>query len=394
MKTSNLTVQKRIAAGFAIVMASAGLLAVAALYALHWVEGMAAPMIAGNPEKVASLHEAIVRTYVIVLVVGALGTLVSLATVWGELRSLSRELHGVCELLSRNSTCLNATAAQVSVSSRDLAEGAGAQAASLEQTSAALEQISSVTKLNAENAQQSNRLARETREAAESGTVAMSEMLTAMRAINGAGEDVSKIIRTIDEIAFQTNLLALNAAVEAARAGHAGEGFAVVAEEVRNLAQRSALAARETSEKIEGAQRRTALGLEISTKVSVLFDGIVIKARQVDQLSEQVATASIEQSQGITQLNGAVGQMDQVTQSNAAIGEESATAAERLKTQAETLRNAVTGLERLCGARTSRPDNQTSEMETGREEVPFLGVQPASLDMQRGDRDGQIAAVA
>ena len=169
-------------------------------------------------------------------------------------------------------------------------------------------------------------------------------MSHAMNAIKATSDDIAKIIKTIDEIAFQTNILALNAAVEAARAGEAGMGFAVVADEVRNLAQRSAQAAKETAAKIEGAVAKTALGVEISAKVATSLEEIVDKARQVDELAAEVAAASKEQTQGIAQVNIAVTQMDKVTQANAASAEESASAAEELNAQAESMKEAVAEL--------------------------------------------------
>jgi methyl-accepting chemotaxis protein len=188
----------------------------------------------------------------------------------------------------------------------------------------------------------------------------MQTMSAAMEAIKISSDDIAKIIKTIDEIAFQTNILALNAAVEAARAGEAGMGFAVVADEVRNLAQRSAQAAKETAAKIEGAIAKTAQGVDISSKVSLTLNEIVVKARQVDELAAEVAGASREQTQGITQINIAVGQMDKVTQSNAANAEESAAAAEELNAQALTMKESVAQLLRLVGGngqttQTSKP---------------------------------------
>jgi methyl-accepting chemotaxis protein len=162
-----------------------------------------------------------------------------------------------------------------------------------------------------------------------------------------SSDETAKIIKTIDEIAFQTNILALNAAVEAARAGEAGMGFAVVADEVRNLAQRSAQAAKETATKIEGSLTRTTQGVEISAKVAASLDEITAKVRQVDELVAEVAGASREQTEGITQINIAVGQMDKVTQSNAANAEESAAAAEELNAQAETMKQSVGELQQL-----------------------------------------------
>jgi len=175
----------------------------------------------------------------------------------------------------------------------------------------------------------------------------MTALVGAMDAIKTSSADIAKIIKTIDEIAFQTNILALNAAVEAARAGEAGAGFAVVADEVRNLAQRCAQAAKETASKIEDAVQKSAVGADISAKVAKSLEEIVGKARQVDEMAGEVAAASQEQSQGISQVNIAVTQMDKVTQSNAANAEESAAAAEELTAQAESLKDAVSELLRL-----------------------------------------------
>jgi len=211
--------------------------------------------------------------------------------------------------------------------------------------------MSSMTKRNADNAANAKDIAAGTRQAADTGASDMEEMTTAMNAIKTSSDGISKIIKTIDEIAFQTNLLALNAAVEAARAGEAGMGFAVVADEVRNLAQRSAQAAKETAAKIEDSIQKSANGVQISTKVAERLQEIVTKARQVDELVAEIATASKEQSQGIGQVNTAVSQMDKVTQSNAASAEESASAAEELNAQALTLKGVVADLQRLVGGR-------------------------------------------
>jgi methyl-accepting chemotaxis protein len=237
-----------------------------------------------------------------------------------------------------------------------LADGAGEQAASIEETSSSLEELASMTRRNSENAEKSNDLAKQACQAADKGSKDMAAMSSAMGAIKTSSDDIAKIIRTIDEIAFQTNILALNAAVEAARAGEAGMGFAVVADEVRNLAQRSAQAAKETAAKIEDAIGKTNQGVGLSEKVAQALNEIVAKVHEVDDLASEVANASREQSQGITQINTAVGQMDKVTQSNAATAEESAAAAEELNAQAETLKESVHQLMRLVGgARTIHP---------------------------------------
>jgi len=282
------------------------------------------------------------------------------ATVLGELAisiflgflvvtGLNRVLRRVSSSLGEGSEQVTAAASQVSASSQTLAEGASEQAASLEETSSSLEEMASMTKRNAENAQKANELAKQTRTAADKGTCDMQTMSAAMDAIKVSSDDIAKIIKTIDEIAFQTNILALNAAVEAARAGEAGMGFAVVADEVRNLAQRSAQAAKETAGKIEGAITKTAQGVGISQQVAETLNEIAAKARQVDELVAEVAGASREQTQGITQVNTAVGQMDKVTQSNAANAEESAAAAQELNAQAITMKQSVAELLQLVG---------------------------------------------
>jgi methyl-accepting chemotaxis protein len=204
-----------------------------------------------------------------------------------------------------------------------------------------------MAKRNADNAAQANALTREARQAADIGVSDMQAMNLAMKDIKTSSDDVAKILKTIDEIAFQTNILALNAAVEAARAGEAGAGFAVVADEVRTLAQRSALAAKETAAKIEDAIGKTSQGVQLSSKVAASLGGIVDKVRQVDALIGEVATASREQNEGVQQINTAVRQMDLVVQGNAAAAEESAAAAEELNSQAVVLKEAVQELQTL-----------------------------------------------
>jgi methyl-accepting chemotaxis protein len=250
-------------------------------------------------------------------------------------------------LLSAGQVALAST--QLSQTSQVLAEGSSQQAASIEETSSSLEETSSMTKHNVENVNQAKELTKQTRAAADLGAADMQTMFAAMEALKLSSNDIAKIIKAIDEIAFQTNILALNAAVEAARAGEAGMGFAVVADEVRNLAQRSAQAAKETATKIESAISKTAQGVAITSKVAAVLDEIVTKARQVDELTVELAAASREQSDGIGQINIAVGQMDKITQSNAAGAEENAASAEELNAQAEIMKQSVMELLKLVG---------------------------------------------
>ncbi|HVU16634.1 MAG TPA: methyl-accepting chemotaxis protein [Candidatus Didemnitutus sp.] len=289
------------------------------------------------------------QTTTIVLVVAL--SAIALGAIFGTIvtRSTGAALKSVTVQLAAGSEQTTAAAGEVSATSQSLADGASEQAASLEETSASLEEIASMTKRNAESAAQAKGLASETRSAAERGASSMAEMKQAMDAIKDSSSNIAKIVKTIDEIAFQTNILALNAAVEAARAGEAGAGFAVVSEEVRSLAQRSAAAAKETATMIEESVNRSGRGVAISATVASSFDEILGKARKVDGLVGEIATASNEQHQGIGQVTQAVAQMDKVTQANAAGAEEAAAAAEELNSQARVQLEQVRILEQLAG---------------------------------------------
>lgn len=253
----------------------------------------------------------------------------------------------ITEKLSAGADHTNAVANQLVTASQSLAEGASNQASALEETSSSLETMASVVKQNTANIDKVNSLAQAACAAADTGSQDMEKMTNAMKDIRSSSDEIGKIIKTIDEIAFQTNILALNAAVEAARAGEAGMGFAVVAEEVRNLAQRSAQAARETANKIETAVSKSVQGVQISEKVDVSLREIVTKAREVSKLASEVATASKEQSEGIQQVNTAVSQVDKVTQTNAAGAEETASASNELNSQTRELNQAIVELLKL-----------------------------------------------
>ena len=275
----------------------------------------------------------------------AVGTFCSVLTV----RQSNRHLTAIANRLGEVSDQVTVTATQISGSAKQLAEGASQQAASLEETSASLEEITSMVKRNSDSAHAAKDLSTETRGAADIGAADMRQMQQSMEAIMVSSGEVSKIVRTIDEIAFQTNILALNAAVEAARAGEAGAGFAVVADEVRNLAHRSAKAAKETAEKIEDAISKSNHGVQVSGKVAGSLQQVIAKARSVDDLLGEIAAASKEQAQGIQQVNLALAQMDKVTQGNAATAGESANASEALNAEAASQKRAVADLLVLVG---------------------------------------------
>ncbi|RMF57981.1 MAG: hypothetical protein D6743_18245, partial [Calditrichaeota bacterium] len=234
-----------------------------------------------------------------------------------------------------------ANAEKLSDSSQSLSDGAAKQASSLEQITASMSELGSQTKLNAENASAANQLSVTARENAAEGNKQMKKMVSAMEAIKKSSDEISRIIKAIDEIAFQTNLLALNAAVEAARAGVHGKGFAVVAEEVRNLAQRSAKAAQETTELIEDAVQKVGNGTKIASTTAKALDRIVESVAQVSELVGEIANASNEQALGIEQVNSGLGQIEQVTQSNTANAEESASVSRELSDQATRLKLAL-----------------------------------------------------
>jgi methyl-accepting chemotaxis protein len=265
------------------------------------------------------------------------------------IRSIILPLRRLNDRLGECSGQIGGAAESLSGSSQSVAQGSSQQAASLEEISASLEELSSMTKRNAENADAGKASANEARCAAETGNEEVTRMQAAMNSIQQSSEDISKIIKTIDEIAFQTNILALNAAVEAARAGEVGAGFAVVADEVRSLAQRAAGAARETADKIADASRRSQQGVEISNRVSASFTEILAKVREVDIRVAEVAGASREQSAGLVQISGSVGQIDQLTQANASGAQETASSVNRLSVQADQLRDAAEQLVAMVG---------------------------------------------
>ena len=264
-------------------------------------------------------------------------------------RSITRPINRVVAGLTDGADQVAAAAAEVSSSSQSLAEGSSEQAAALEETSSSMEEMSSMTKQNADNASQAKSMMGDAKNIVSKVSGHMDDMSKAIVEITKSSEETSKIIKTIDEIAFQTNLLALNAAGEAARAGEAGAGFAVVADEVRTLALRASEAAKNTSNLIDNTIKAVKSGNELTKKTNEAFKENIAISGKIGQLIDEIATASQEQSKGISQVSTAIAEMNGVTQHTAATAEESAAAAEELQAQAASMKGFVEELATVVG---------------------------------------------
>jgi hypothetical protein len=266
-------------------------------------------------------------------------------------RGLFRPIRQVVRELRESAVQVAAASRQISEAGQSLAAGSSRQAAGIQQASVSLEEISAMIRQNAENARTANGLVQDTRRQMEQTNETMGRLGGSIREIARSRDETSKIIKTIDEIAFQTNLLALNAAVESARAGAAGAGFGVVAEEVRNLALRSAEAARSTASWLEDARRRIEEGLRLVGDTEGAFEAVNLGSAKAADLVEEIAAASAEQAQGIEQVNAAVAGIDDVTRRNTSDAEESAAAAERMDARAAHVTQMLDDLLALVGGR-------------------------------------------
>ncbi len=330
-------------------------------------------LISGSMKKVITAAEAIAD--------GDLSIDVDINTK-DEIGDLAKAFKRMTGNLNEVLSGINAASEQVSMGARELSDssvslsqGASEQASSIEELTASLEQISSQTKLNAQNASQANKLAGAAQMNAAQGNEQMKDMLKAMDDINVSSANISKIIKVIDDIAFQTNILALNAAVEAARAGQHGKGFAVVAEEVRNLAAKSASAAKETTEMIEGSIKKVEAGTKLATHTAEALDKIVDGVAQAASLVNQIDVASNEQATGLAQINQAVMQVSQVVQANSSVSEQSAAASKELAGQAEMMRGSVSKFRLKKSADVSEKPGTPAESREENSVKPYRDVE-------------------
>ena len=307
-----------------------------------WMVCVTAP----NSELFSSLNKILYLS----LLCGLIAVGLIIAGLWLQTNKVFKVIKSVSSDLDTASNQIDGAAHQMAAASQSLADGASQQAAAVEETSSSLEEMSSMTRCNADNANQANHLMSQTQQVVGRANDSMRDLTNSMGEISGASEQTSKIIKTIDEIAFQTNLLALNAAVEAARAGEAGAGFAVVAEEVRNLAMRSAEAAKNTSSLIEDTVNKIRSGSEIVAKTNQDFNEVTVRAGKISELISEIAAASHEQAQGIEQINKTVIALDQIVQNNASSAEETASASEEMSAQSRAMKESVIELVSLVGS--------------------------------------------
>jgi len=300
-------------------------------------------------------------TIMLVLVLSIVGVIVGLVVAYFVISSIVGPLRKITDELDDGSEQVASASEELSSASQQLAEGSSEQASSLEETSATLNESTSMIQQTNDNTEQASEMSDKADKASSKGREEMQQMMDSMQQIKDSSDEISKIIKVIDDIAFQTNILSLNAAVEAARAGEAGAGFAVVAEEVRNLAQRSAKAAQDTTDIIEKNIQLSEKGVGVAKRVQEALVEINEQSASLSKLIDEINAASKEQAQGISQINEAVSQMEQVTQQNAANAEETASSSEEMSAQAESLNDIVTRLNIIMNG----SDNQTGDRSGG-----------------------------
>ena len=326
-------------------------------------------------DRYNDIDKSIDRFIYMLLGLVAVGLTAGIILAYGLASTITSGIKKFTDNISQAADQMAVASEEVASGSDSLAEGASRQAASLEETAALLQEIGHMTELNEGNTREAEKLAVETDKVVQSGATMVKEMIVAVQEISQASNETAKIIKTIDEIAFQTNLLSLNAAVEAARAGEAGAGFAVVANEVRMLAHRSAEAAKNTAELIGQAVERSDGGVELSRKVDESFTQISEVTSKVRTLIAEISEASVKQTGGLKQVNSAASEMESVTQGLAANSEESSAATNDLRHQTEHIVEMLAGLNCLVvGGLNRECRNQNVQSVQG---GGFLNKQPA-----------------
>ncbi|ACZ13006.1 HAMP domain-containing methyl-accepting chemotaxis protein [Sulfurospirillum deleyianum] len=296
------------------------------------------------------------------------------------IRSIVNIVTNSVRSLSEGTTQVVSASEQISSASVSLAEGASSQASSVEEVSATIEEATASNNQNADNSREANLLAQHSNDAARQGNQQMADLMVAMEKITDSSQKIAKIIKTIDEIAFQTNLLALNAAVEAARAGEHGLGFAVVAEEVKNLAERSANAAKEITGIIEASIDQVKVGTEVANRTKDSFGEILASIKKTSDLIGEIAISAKEQAEGMNQIATAMGSVDQITQQNASASEETAAAAEELNAQAISMLESVAEIAALAGYDIGK-ERPVVKASKASKQVASLSMPPKRLGM-------------
>ena len=335
-----------------------------------------------------AMHTVQERAKVIIVIGVAVAFLMGFLVAFFIIRGITHALGRITEGMRTGAEQVASASVQVASSSQSMAVGASEQAASIEETSSSMEEMASMTRKNAEHATQANILMKTAQEVVEKAEGTMDRLTQSMADITKASEDTSRIIKTIDEIAFQTNLLALNAAVEAARAGEAGAGFAVVADEVRNLAMRAAEAAKDTESLIEETLGKVHDGSRLLTDTNDAFVEISKSSGKVGRLIFEIAEASNEQTGGIDQVNVAIAEVDGIVQKTAAGAEQSAAAAEEMKKQARQLEAYVDALIQLVTGHSQ--SRKTSVLEN--ERIAVKAHSPRPVPVGKIGRKNEIRA--
>lgn len=338
-------------------------------------------------QKLEEIRAQIAMALNLIVLTGLVGVLVVLSLIVFLTRTISRDLRKVADGLAETGFSVAGASDLLSEAGQKVSVGTTEAASSLEETVASVEELSSMVKLNADNAKTAAELSQQSTQSALTGEVEIQTLIHSMSQIAESSKKIEEIINVIDDIAFQTNLLALNAAVEAARAGEQGKGFAVVAEAVRGLAQRSATAAKDITLLIKESTLKTEQGVKVADKSSVVLKAIVESIQKVSRLNGEISAASTEQSNGIGQISKAMNELDRATQSNASASSEVASEASGLATQAQTLRALVLDLrsqvdgQQLSTAQSSKKKEDSSAAQV----IPFGAPRTDKVEATKAD---------